>query len=57
MFRYIGSVQVQRCSGHPVSIWSGYLSTDKWEPRDLMEYGIRECDRYMALALECGARL
>ena len=33
------------------------LSTDKWEPRDLMEYGIRECDRYMALALECGARL
>ena len=33
------------------------LSTDKWEPRDLMDYGIRECDRYMALALECGARL
>ena len=33
------------------------LSTDKWEPMDLMEYGIRECDRYMALALECGGRL
>ena len=57
MFRYIGSVQVQSVPAIQFLYGADSLSTDKWEPRDLMDYGIRECDRYMALALECGARL
>lgn len=33
------------------------LDAEKWEPRDLTEYGIRFCDKYMAIALEFGAAL
>lgn len=29
------------------------LDSDKWEPRDLTDYGMRFGDKYMAIALEC----
>lgn len=31
------------------------LDSDKWEIRDLADYGISSGDKYMAIALECGA--
>lgn len=31
------------------------LDSDKWEIRDLMDYGLRLCDKYMTIALECGS--
>lgn len=30
------------------------LDSDKWEPRDLTDYGVSLGDKYMAIALECG---
>lgn len=30
------------------------LSGEEWQPRDLTDYGLGKCDKYMALALECG---
>lgn len=33
------------------------LDADKWEMRDLTDYGIKCCDKYMAIALECGFAL
>ncbi len=30
------------------------LDSDKWEPRDLTDYGVSCGDKYMAIALECG---
>ncbi len=30
------------------------LSGEEWQQRDLTDYGLGSCDRYMALALECG---
>lgn len=29
------------------------LDSEKWEPRDLTDYGIHYCEKYIALALEC----
>ena len=31
------------------------LDSDKWEIRYLMDYGLRLCDKYMTIALECGS--
>ncbi len=33
------------------------LDSDKWEPRDLTDYGMSCKDKYMAIALECGIEL
>ncbi len=33
------------------------LSSDTWEIRDLMSYGLTSAQKYMALAFECGLRL
>lgn len=30
------------------------LDSDKWEPRDLTDYGISNSNKYMTIALECG---
>lgn len=30
------------------------LDSDRWEIRDLTDYGLRLCDKYMTIALECG---
>lgn len=30
------------------------LHNDKWEPRDLADYGLSNAEKYLALALECG---
>lgn len=57
---YAAVLAVCRFRGVPVIQFlygADSLSSDEWEPRDLTEYGIKECDRYMALALECGAQL
>ena len=29
------------------------LDSPKWEPRDLLEYGLSNAERYLALAFEC----
>lgn len=33
------------------------LDNEKWEPRDLMNYGLNDAEKYMTLALECGLAL
>lgn len=33
------------------------VGTDKWEIRDLLQYGLDGADKYMALAFECGLTL
>lgn len=33
------------------------LDNEKWEPRDLTNYGLNHAEKYLALALECGAAL
>ena len=33
------------------------VGTDKWEIRDLLQYGLNGADKYMALAFECGLTL
>lgn len=33
------------------------LDSEKWEPRDLTEYGLTGADKYMALALECAVSM
>ncbi len=36
---------------------AGNLDSEEWEPWDLTEYGIAECSRYVALALECAVNM
>lgn len=33
------------------------LDSDRWQPRDLTDYGLNSAEKYMALALECGLSL
>lgn len=33
------------------------LDTSKWEPRDLMDYGLSNAEKYLALAFECALSL
>ena len=33
------------------------LDNERWQPRDLTDYGLEGAEKYMALALECGMEL